>query len=260
MLQINHNNLHLNYFGGSGGFLSFHLLLLSNHYANELNDCIDCAILNQWHIPDHSKWKSHETWPDNKKTFNMAGSPKLFYYCNRSESDWKELSGVKLLVYTDLSLQLALSRYKACWVYQKSIPAMTRDLDFHFKTFYNNVKDLAWPDCTTVGNSKNLPEHVQQELLTYTDYIDFVCAKNWDHWFIIKNQANKINNDIVYKDVAAVAKHSDLTIKLQDIVATNGKALLEPLGLPVMDQHVNLINKWKSLHSDDILSILTSTC
>lgn len=188
----------------------------------------------------------------------MNGVPKLFYYCNRSKVEWEELSGIKLLVYTDLALQLALSRYKACWIYHKDVPATDRDLNFHFEKFYNNIKDSAWPDCTKVSNSKNLPTHIQQELLTHTEYVNFINAESWDHWFVIKNRANKINNDIVTEDVADVARSSDLTIKLQDIVNSNGKALLEPLGLPVLDQHVKLIDKWKSLHSNEILSILTS--
>jgi hypothetical protein len=259
MFQINHNNLHLNYFGGSGGFLALHLLLLSNHYSNELNDNTDSVIANQWRIPDHNKWKSNETWPDNNKTFNMPGSPKLFYYCNRPESEWEKLSGTKLLVYTDLSSQLALCSYKKAWIYEDRVPAVDRDLNFHFEKFYNDVKDPAWTSCAKVSDSKTLPTYIQQELLTYPEYVDFINATSWDHWFVTKNQANRINNDIVFEGVADVAKSSDLTIKLQDIVNTNGEALLEPLGLPVLDQHVELIKKWKSLHSDEILSILIST-
>ena len=83
MFQLNHNNLYLNYFGGSGGFLSFHLLLLSGHYINELNNRLDTIIHSQWNIVDHSEWKSQEIGTDNNKTFNMTGSPKLFYYCNQ---------------------------------------------------------------------------------------------------------------------------------------------------------------------------------
>jgi hypothetical protein len=86
MSQINHNHLHLNYFGGSGGFLALHLLLLSNRYVNELSGRMDSVIPTQWRIPDHSKWKEHEIWPDNNTTLSMAGSPKLFFYCNQSKT------------------------------------------------------------------------------------------------------------------------------------------------------------------------------
>jgi len=258
MVQINHNNLHLNYFGGSGGFLSLHLLLLSNHYSNELNNQLDTILHNQWDIVNHCEWKSHEIWPDNNKTSIMAGFPKLFFYCNHPTIGWKELSGLKLLVYTDLECQLMMSRYKKCWMYQKNIPSTARDLDFHFENFYNSIKDPAWPSCTKVSDSKNLPNHIQQELLTHVDYIDFIHAKNWDDWFVTTQQENKINNDIVFAEVAKVAKCSNLVIKLQDILNTNGKALLDPLGLPVLDQHVELIKKWKLLHSDEILSTIFS--
>jgi len=247
-------DLHLNYFGGSGGFLALHLLLLSNHYSNELNDQLDVIIDRQWNITDHNKWKDNEIWPDNNKTLSMPESPKLFFYCSLPRSIWEELSGIKLLIYTDLASQIALCTYK------KAGPTVVdRDLNTHFSRFYNNVKDPSWPDCTDIDRSKNLPEHIQQELLTHSAYIEFINATSWIQWFVTTCQEHKINNDIVFSEVADAAKHSDLTVKLQDIVNTNGQALLEPLGLPVLDQQVELIKKWKLLHSDDILSIITSS-
>jgi len=256
MFQINHNNLHLNYFGGSGGFLALHLLLLSHHYCNDLNNQLDTVLAHQWNISDHSKWKYNETWPDNNKTFSMPGSPKLFFYCNHPVLQWAQLSGIKLLVYTDLASQLALSNYKKSWMHQTDITPSERDLNFHFELFYNAVKDISWPECNSINNSKNLPEHIQQELLSHNDYLDFLKATSWSQWFIVKNQANTINNDIVYSEAAAAAKHSNIVVKLQDIVNTDGAALLTPLGLAVNDQHIGLIQRWKSLHSNEILAMM----
>jgi hypothetical protein len=152
-----------------------------------------------------------------------------------------------------------LSSYKNCWIYEKNVPATSRDLNFHFENFYNAVKDPTWPNCTNISDSKNLPKRIQHELLTCAEYLDFIDAKSWDHWFVTKNQASKINNEIVFSEVADVAKCSDLTVKLQNILNTDGEALLAPLGLPVLAQHVELVKKWKSLHSDDFLSIITAT-
>ena len=250
------SDLCLNYFGGSGGFLALHLLLLSNQYVNDLTDQLHIVVHDQWEIPNHDKWKDHEIWPDNSKTAALTESPKLFFYCNLQAEDWCRLPGTKLLVYTNLEYQLALSNYKKCWVYEQSAHPNTRDVDFHFELFYNNVKDANWPECTSINHSKNLPEHIQKELLNHNDYLDFLNATSWSQWFIVKNQTNTINNDIVYSEVAAVAKHSDIVVKLQDIVNTNGAALLTPLGLAVTDRHIELIQRWKSLHSDEILAMM----
>jgi hypothetical protein len=249
-------DVHLNYAGGSGGFLALHLLLLSKHYSNELNDRLDTVISRQWNIIDHSKWKHNEAWPDNNKTLSQPGSPKLFFYCHLPVPTWEQLYGIKLLIYTDLATQIALCDYKKAG---SVIPAIDRDLNIHFNKFYNNVKDPAWPDCTDINQSKILPEHIQHELLTHAAYIEFVAATSWVQWFVNTQQEHKIKNDIVFPEVATLAKHSDLTIKLQDILNTNGRALLDPLGLPVLEQHFALIEKWKSLHSNEILSIIDSS-
>jgi hypothetical protein len=155
-----------------------------------------------------------------------------------------------------LATQIALCDYKKAG---SVIPAIDRDLNIHFNKFYNNVKDPAWPDCTDINQSKILPEHIQHELLTHAAYIEFITATSWVQWFVNTQQEHKIKNDIVFPEVATLAKHSDLTIKLQDILNTNGRALLDPLGLPVLEQHFALIEKWKSLHSNEILSIIDSS-
>jgi hypothetical protein len=252
------SDLCLNYFGGSGGFLVLHLLLLSNRYVNDLNDQLHTVVHDQWKVTDHIKWKNHEIWPNNDKTAALTAFPKLFFYCNLHAEEWSKLSGTKLLLYTDLEHQLALSNYKKCWIYEKSTLPNLRDINFHFELFYNSVKDASWPECNSINHSKQLPKHIQQELLSHSDYSDFLNAKNWHQWFVTKNQANRINNDIVYSEVGAAAKHSDMIVKLQDIVNTNGTALLTPLGLPVTNQHIELIQKWKSLHSAEILAMMSS--
>lgn len=250
-------DVHLNYFGGSGGFLALHLLLLSNHFANELNDRLDDIICKQWQIPDHNKWKDSEIGPSNQQTAALTGSPKLFFYCNNHGQDWNLLSGIRMLVYTDLETQLELSRFKKCWLYLPNNPDYTTDINFHFRQFYNGIKDLSWPDCHSIDHSKSLPEAIQQELLTHVDYRDFLVSGHWQQWFVAKHRNHRINNDIVYDKVAAAAEYSDIVVKLQHIINTNGRALLEPLGLSVNQSHIELIEKWKTLHSDKILSMIT---
>lgn len=253
------SDLHLNYFGGSGGFLALHLLLLSDCFVNDLNNQFNDIIHNQWQIADHNKWRDNETWPNNYQTAQLNGSPKLFFYCNLDANVWNNLSGTRLLLYTDLPTHLLLSRYKNCWLYHPDNLDRTRDLDFHFELFYNNVRDSSWPDCHSIKDSQTLPANLQKELLTHSDYQNFIKANSWHEWFVVQHKHSKINNDIVYKDVATVAKHSHIVVKLQDMVNTNGQALLEPLGLTVTQRHCDLIAHWKSLHSDEILSMITST-
>ena len=71
-----------------------------------------------------------------------------------------------------------------------------------------------------------------------------------------QHQHYKLNNQIVYSDCFSMAQHSNCIVDLKDIIRTQGKALLEPLGLEVTDQQINLIEHWVSLHPENILEHL----
>ena len=247
-------NLHLGYVGGSGGFLALHLLLLTQFYVNNLTDDLPAILQRQWNITDHNKWKDNEVWPDNAITNLMSADQKLFFYLNPSIELWQSITEPKLLVYTDLRSQLILSKYKNAWMYHKITSSdAVRNIDYYFRNFYQNIKDPSWPECDTIEQSKTLPQHIQNEMLTINDYQNFVKANDWDDWVVLVNQHCKLGNNIVESSVPELAKNSNYAIKLQDIVNTDAHALLDPLNLKVLDCHIDLLNKWKSLHSADLL-------
>ena len=65
-----------------------------------------------------------------------------------------------------------------------------------------------------------------------------------------------INNHIVLKNVADFLPKVNLAVRLQDLVKTHGKCLLEAVDLPSHSRHNELITKWLSLHSKELQRIL----
>lgn len=252
-------NLHLGYIGGSGGFLVLHLLLLSNYYVNNLSENLTSIIQHHWNVTDHTQWKKSEVWPNNNSTLSMPGDQKLFFHLNPSVDLWRSITEKKLLLYTDFASQLKLSKYKNAWVYLLS--ENTRmDLDCHFESFYNNIKDPYWPNCCSIEQSLLLDPAIRDEMLTHKDYQNFLQATSWEEWSVLSNQDCKLNNDIVEHTVPALAQCSDYVIKLQDIVNSNAECLLTPLGLPVLESHLTLLEKWKSLHTIELLEQIGIIC
>lgn len=247
-------NLHLGYVGGSGGFLTLHLLLLTNTYINNLSDDLPNILRQHWNVTDHNKWKDTEVWPDNAITSLMPGDQKLFFHLSPTVKLWQSIDEPKLLVYTDFRSQLLLSKFKKAWIYyEKTDNIIIRDIDHHFRNFYQNIKDPNWPDCNSVKQSKTLPDAIQTEMLTHIDYQNFLIAGSWEDWTVIANQHCKLNNDVVESTVPALAANSNYVVKLQHIVNSNAHALLDPLALPVRSNHIALLEKWKFLHTKELL-------
>lgn len=253
-------DLQLGYVGGSGGFLALHLLLLTNNYNCYINEqSIDQIIDHQWTVPDSTLWKSKELWPDNEKTKINFSNNRLFFHCYPVLDHWKSIVDRKVFVYTDLKLQLALSKYKNAWVFHPDTDRESRTLDYWFEKFYNNIKDAAWPACNSISQVSQLPKKIQQELQNYPDFYRLTNSKNWEDWFFADHQHSKLNNQVVYPICVPFAQCSDIVVDLKDIVQSQGAALLTPLNLTATDQHRLLINHWLSLHPDDIVKQLTHT-
>ena len=74
-------DLSLFYFGGSGGFLLLHLLLMSGKFYAAGIDINN--LEQQWNISDPSKWKDQEVWPKNLLTSRaVSDKTKLYFNCN----------------------------------------------------------------------------------------------------------------------------------------------------------------------------------
>lgn len=247
-------SLHLGYVGGSGGFLALHLILLCNHYVNDMSHDLANIIQQHWNIQDHAQWKKTEIWPNNKITHQLTADHKIYFHCNPEIDRWTNIQGTKLLLFTDLRSQLILAKYKNAWMYITTQDPTQRDINWHFTNFYNNVRDPQWPQCESVHESLELDPKIRAELMGHQDYRNFLQAIDFEDWFVLTHRDCLYRDDIVEPGVPQLAQSSQIVVKLQDIIASRGRALLEPLGLSVLDTHLELLRKWTSLHPPALLT------
>jgi hypothetical protein len=248
----------LGYVGGCGGFFALHLLLLSNRYNCSLSQPFDQILQSQWNITHAHEWKNTEVWPDNTRTLEEFNSPRLLFECNPVVNNWKNVPSFKILIYADLFLHLKLSKYKNSFFYHRDADSNHRSLDVCFTSFYNNVRDPDWPDCTTIEQVKHLPRKILQELKQHEDFIKLINSDNWEDWFQIKHKKFQIDRHVVYEECFNLSRFSNHIINLKDIVRSQGTALLDPLGLTVTDEHVKFINMWVNLHPPELIKYLTN--
>ena len=93
-------DLSLFYFGGSGGFLLLHLLLMSGKFYAAGVDINN--LEQQWDILDPAKWKDNEVWPDNAATTSsVTDKTKLYFNCN-DYTNWLNNTQTRVMLYVDL--------------------------------------------------------------------------------------------------------------------------------------------------------------
>ena len=251
------NNISIGYSGGSGGFLLLHFLLLSNRYYCSLNGPID----SQWNIIDPAKWKSLEIWPNNINTKNsLTINPKIYFFCNPGDISELELyAKKKIIIYTSLFNQYMLAKYKnANWFVDKCEFTYNRERVTNWQNHYNDIKDISWPKCPSLKRINQLPECIKEELLNnkYTKkYYPRLLSFKED---LLKNHSKEISDGtVVYSKIASLIDNADIAIKLEDLINDYGKMLLTKLDLPPINSYqINLINKWKKLHTPEILKQL----
>jgi hypothetical protein len=256
MTTARSDNLNLLYSGGSGGFFLLHLLLLSNEYAccfpttASLSQIID----HQWNISDPNNWKKTEIWPDNLQTANLSSNlKKIYFYCNPNSCQVLDPSLRNLVLYTDYDSQKKLAFYKkANWfVGTKNFNYRffeLRNLEKHWQTHYNNIKDQTWPKCSPLKQFKNLPVEIQQELLNNPNTKHFL---NFDTKAL---HTCEFRGHLVDKSIIDFLQKAMTAVRLQDIVNTQGKILVNlDLISEVSVAQTQFIEKWKSLHSAELL-------
>jgi len=245
-------NIALYYFGASGGFFALWHILLGTDYRCEFMDALSRQIIeekynilrgadwpvhindatidkidaefwdsvqdlqleykknhnlediykNHWHIVDKSRWKTSEIWPDNNQTQQATFDKKVFYYLNPEEKDWEEHSNdYRIMLYTDLDLQILLAKNKCAWYFLKGEPPQ---------------------------------EKIRQ----------------------IKNDSTWLDGTQVYGPLTKFTQ-ANLYVKLQDLVITKGRSILEPLGYAVTQQNLEHTEMWLRLHDDEEQKLLT---
>jgi len=255
------------YSGGSGGFIALHSILLTDQYfcsfkgINFLTDSnflinFDIIKNKQWSInlntsPD-LKWKSSEIWPDNDKSLTAASArAKVYFHCSRFQEPVK---GKSVLIYTDIESQLKLCKLKkAAWYNYTDYP-----LPKFWQSSYYSIKADFWSNSVTLAtNLSDIPEYQQAEVLARMSNFNDVAKAN--------NQKTVTTEEILAKSrtlphgllvegrVADFYEIADHCILLQDLVNTDGKILLDAIGVQHTDNHSMLFNKWRSLHSLEFL-------
>lgn len=248
------NDLNLIYSGGSGGFLLLHLLLLSGkfHVRFNNNKPMDQVIDQQWQISDHTVWKQNEVWPANSKTFKDSTTlRKIYFYCNPSDST-AMLSNCSAIIYTDYHSQQHLSYFKRShWHINTKFELLNPALCVHlgilreWKKHYNNIKDPAWPCCSSFRHINKLPLDIQQELLN-DPYTKSFLDRQFD--FVT------YRSDTVHRPIAQYLDSADIVVKLQDVVNSNGEILVDAFNIPPINaQQQQLIAHWRSLHPPALL-------
>jgi hypothetical protein len=244
-------NIKLGYLAGCGGFLALHLLLQSGRHKCWFDQDVNKIIDQQWNIVDHTKWKSTECWPSNEHTRALEGNTILFY-CNPQPADWLGIEH-KIFLYSDLTTQLTMAKYKNAWIYLPSVDRSDLTLDHVFRQLYRNLRDYSWPECDSIKQSRTLPEHILRELDTHSDYQALLTANSWEQWWVSSVQNTVVNNCIVTPECAMFVDTADQALTLQEMVNSQGQALLGPLGLVSTDTHKTLIKRWIQLHPPNLL-------
>lgn len=246
----------IGYRGASGGFLFLHFLLLSDQYYTDIFDNVNFSdvVSQQWNISDHNLWKITESWPSNFKSINDDSAlNKIVYFCNPTIKEF----------------------------FQK------KQLIDNAAVDYNNVKDPAWPAVESINDFFNLPKWIYNEIchslgyknvLTYLLgqanvksvwlYTDFASQNELAYYkkaaFYYKQPLREKIQDFktlvelwngisVDKNAVYFLNHSDIQIKLQDLVNTPDLLIDHGLIHQVNQKQHNLLTHWKSLHPPELL-------
>jgi hypothetical protein len=246
----------IGYRGGSGGFLFLHFLLLSDQYYCDIFDNVNFSdvVAQQWNISDHNLWKINESWPNNCKSINDDSTlNKIVYFCNPTiEEFFQKKQSIK-----------------------------------NVAVGYNNVKDPSWPAVESINDFVNLPKWIYDEIYNTLDckntlayltgqanvksvwlYTDFDSQNELAYYkkayFYhtqplrekmqdFKTRTELWNGISVDKNAVHFLNHSDIQIKLQDLVNTPDLLIDHGLIRQVNQKQHKLLTHWKSLHPPELL-------
>lgn len=252
-------NVHLFYHGGSGGFYSLWHILLCTSY--------ECSFIFDKKSKDWAKNKYSairgDGWP--------ATCPKQiadFSSDTRNEIDingWVET--FETMINIEGSPTLTLEEiYGSHWNISNQGSWKTTEVwPNNVVTNYGDYKNKIFFTC----NPTNLDiekSKADLNILLYTDIktqTAMASAKN--AWVFFNNQIKDtdtetsiLNGDEVYYKVY---EHHNLvhhTIKLQDIVKSQGQALMSLLGATITEKNKAHNNMWLNLHTTEQISLLLS--
>jgi len=244
-------SLNLSYFGGSGGFFALWHILLGTDYK--------CAFdLHPQELYDDIKGPD---WPVRyPKT--MSDLPYKVQKEIEENYDWqvlikKVLSDDKLAMSVDMSVDSIV--YKSHWNISKDRTKWksTEIWPDNYLTQLSDHKNKLFFNCNP--RRKEIIIGYDKKILLYTDYkTQDMLAKNKNAWRYFPGlrptgdeKTTEFAGDTVYYKVAEIAEYTDYQIKLQDIIKTNGQALLDILNIPINEDNIYHNNMWLNLHTNE---------
>lgn len=263
------SDIKLCYFGGSGGFIILHLLLLSKKFfcKFQTDKPLSQIINDQWNITNPSQWKSTEHRPDRWRTQeHNTDLRKIYVFCNPTIQEVSEFAGQTVLLYTDAESQLELSFYKKANIYMEKKHSWAEYYRYFLKQWqahYDNIKDPSWPKCQSPRKFCTLSRHIQSELLInqhtgqlldIPKYADFLRdgRKIKELKSIVDNIKVLPNGKKVLNEVYDFFPFADISLNLQDTI-NDLDLLSEITGSPTNQDQENLRRRWVSLHTTQLL-------
>ena len=269
-------DIHIWYGGGSGGHICSHLILESQqhfccyrefdtphttkHFANQFQQ----VKHQQWCIQTPSQWKTQEFWPINQQTAQntVSGLDRLFLTCNPTAAVTMDQNCVNVLIYTDFETQWHMSMFKHCFVFSgvNNINDFCRDqCNQRWERSYLAVKDSSWP-VASFDQLDQLPveilDELQQQHRGFDTYLGWLehhdSVKLYQQLCMLEAGVKLVDNQLLSTTSLELMSRVDHAIKLQDIVGTQGRCLLDTMELPWYPGHADLIQHWLSLHSIDL--------
>lgn len=247
-------NAQLNYFGGSGGFFALWHILLGTDYS--------CVLQNHEYAYNDIKGPD---WPAiSELPATIFDLPDIVQEELTNNQEWKLIveqtienrknGSPRCINSSFYRSQWDVSEDRSKWKSTEKMPLndLTQKSSFKNKLFFHCNPELE--DMMTAGNKK---------ILLYTDIeTQMMLAKNKHAWMyfeksieefeLIKNpQTTKFNGCKVFHKVAKFAEYTDYQIRLQDVVNTQGQALLDVFGLTINENNVHHNNMWLNLHTDE---------
>jgi hypothetical protein len=259
------NDLHLFYYGASGGFFALHLLLLTEQYQCVFVDQdqnFETIFQNQWNITNPSKWKQQETWPDNDNTLTTNFEKKIYYTCN-NVNEIGFYPAKLIVIYTDIETQwLLASTKRAFWFTDNTNEQVLKTIHQEFVEYYQTIKGFDWPECQTIQDFNFLPDYVKKECIEH-----WGVATRWtfsnpeiEKSFQIYRTGISMNyrGDKVYNKLITELDitRADIVIKLQDLIKTKGEILFEQLGIKGNQKTNDFVDLWLSKHTPEQLKYL----
>jgi len=271
--MLDNNDIKLCYFGGSGGFIVLHLLLLSKKFFCAFRDdiSIEEIVDQQWKISSPAQWKSSEFWPDNHKTRQSdTDLRKIFFFCGPDIKEVNDFNGKIFFIYLDADSQIEMARYKnAYWFGNESTRNHKNYISYYrsklksWTDHYANIKDPSWPRCTGPAGFRALPRRIQDELnlephtAVYLDIEKYSPINLEDQQIKIQelNCKKTLSPDgiAIMPHVLDFLKHADLSMTLTDII-NDLDLLCNITQTNIVQSQIELRDKWIKLHPQQLLN------